>query len=1215
MAIKRVVVLITICLMIINSQPSLALATEGTILVINTLVSDGSVRVSGRIDGGQLNTTLTVLILYPNTDLNNIQSSNIVWVGQTIANTIDVQGNVLFAFDQFLMPVDAPSGTYTCVVSGEGVNSTSKTFDYSQSIVKYYVSPFGNDQNAGTVNSPFNTIQKAKETINLLKQQNSGYLQNDVTVYLRGGDYYLHDGSVVFSSSDSGNNGYTITYKNYPGETPNFIAGSKLENWTVDNGNIYKTQVPINKMFYTMYEDGKRAVTARHPNIGYNKAIKVTDSLEPSKISKRKFAFNTKDIPQITEQNDLEVSIWPGGDNGVWNWFEDYIGVLNADATRVDFDETESFDDSAKFPLDQNTVNSSEYIAINANFTLDGLDKVLELKGDGSTASSVFYLKRKTKPIKGDFEYETRIKRVGNTASGRSAFYLRNNQMLLVDSNLKSNGQNISVCTENIWYKVKFVLKYDEVQQRYTNYDIYVDDVKKGTDIALVEQLEFIDEFNIGTFSAPTLGTDPANKLYVDYYRIKGKYMQTIELSNNTRFTIGSGSRYYIQGAKDFLDEAGEFYIDKVNGWVYYIPYFALTSESYVYMPSGYNAFEFKGESENDCVQNIILNGLNISGTDRNRSGVYLNNAQNITVTRCKIHNTGFRGIDAYGKVQNCTFTANEISNIGETGIQLRGYPFTLKDVNNFNTVTNNHIFNIGQINGHGSGVNLSESNNNYIAYNNIHDSRRYGIALTANIAGMNTKIGQVIDGVTVTLDNIRDFTHTENNIIEYNEIYRCISDSQDCGPINTYGIDKGNVIQYNIVRDSDVPFSFATGIYLDDGSDLTTVKGNFIYNLNKNGNGSLISSLYVKGLGNNITNNIIANNNIDNSGVMIRTNAMGGLVNKDIISTRNVFINSGNNIYRFVNWQDDRFATSDYNIFYNAQTGTNSDSYLMTGEINSGANVFNLSEWKTLFNNKYDNNSLITDPLFIDEANNDYRLNYNSPAYGLGFEDINIQDIGLRVDYPFSNATDSLKSLFIRKQGQTVNTGSINLITGETTILELLARTMNGYIADLNNANVSFNSDNSNIVSVNNYGIVNAISEGIANVTATVIQNGVTIETNLHVIVRDKYIVTTAVFRKDTENGQIINNLAGAQGVYADIEIQNHLYSTVPIDLILVHYVNNKVYASTINQNLQLVPGKSNFLIGLTNQQLQVGSKVKLLGWNSISTLNPLFRTIDISY
>lgn len=85
-----------------------------------------------------------------------------------------------------------------------------------------YVAPDGSDSNSGTIDAPFESIQKAQE-----------YVSAGDTVYIRGGLYQIREDQIsrVESSlfacvsylNKSGSSGKTIKYWAYPGETPVFI--------------------------------------------------------------------------------------------------------------------------------------------------------------------------------------------------------------------------------------------------------------------------------------------------------------------------------------------------------------------------------------------------------------------------------------------------------------------------------------------------------------------------------------------------------------------------------------------------------------------------------------------------------------------------------------------------------------------------------------------------------------------------------------------------------------------------------------------------------------------------------------------------------------------------------------------------------------------------------------------------------------------------------
>lgn len=80
-----------------------------------------------------------------------------------------------------------------------------------------YVAPNGNDNNDGSENAPFATVQKAKDTIRSMNAANT-LPSGGVTVYLRGGTYYMEQG-MTFTKEDSGKEGSVVTYTAYPGES------------------------------------------------------------------------------------------------------------------------------------------------------------------------------------------------------------------------------------------------------------------------------------------------------------------------------------------------------------------------------------------------------------------------------------------------------------------------------------------------------------------------------------------------------------------------------------------------------------------------------------------------------------------------------------------------------------------------------------------------------------------------------------------------------------------------------------------------------------------------------------------------------------------------------------------------------------------------------------------------------------------------------------
>lgn len=104
-------------------------------------------------------------------------------------------------------------------INGElSVNTAEKTI--------LYVAKDGNDNNPGTIDSPFATIEKARDTIRSLKK--SGELApGGAIVYIRGGEYVITKG-IKFNAEDSGTEDAPIVYRNYPDEVVDFVGAASI---------------------------------------------------------------------------------------------------------------------------------------------------------------------------------------------------------------------------------------------------------------------------------------------------------------------------------------------------------------------------------------------------------------------------------------------------------------------------------------------------------------------------------------------------------------------------------------------------------------------------------------------------------------------------------------------------------------------------------------------------------------------------------------------------------------------------------------------------------------------------------------------------------------------------------------------------------------------------------------------------------------------------
>ena len=122
-----------------------------------------------------------------------------------------------------------------------------------------YVSPDGSDSNDGSAASPFKTIEKAKETVRTLDKSGG-----DIVVKIADGFYSLDD-TLLFSEEDSGNENCTIYYEAKEGAVPIISGGDKLNGtWTLEDSqkNIWKIPLERENKLRSLYVNGERSYMA-----------------------------------------------------------------------------------------------------------------------------------------------------------------------------------------------------------------------------------------------------------------------------------------------------------------------------------------------------------------------------------------------------------------------------------------------------------------------------------------------------------------------------------------------------------------------------------------------------------------------------------------------------------------------------------------------------------------------------------------------------------------------------------------------------------------------------------------------------------------------------------------------------------------------------------------------------------------------------------------
>lgn len=464
---------------------------------------------------------------------------------------------------------------------------------------------------------------------------------------------------------------------------------------------------------------------------------------------------------------------------------------------------------------------------------------------------------------------------------------------------------------------------------------------------------------------------------------------------------IRTGNRFRVENVLEELDSPGEWCLDSEEGKLYFWPptdgplkeaevvvpaldcLIDIMGMSYgTHYPQGacyitISGFTFTETTGGDNLHPDGCEGLgamfSMDGWKYCGHAVHLNRTE-----RCRIENNHFdavggnalylRGYNARNVVRN-----NQISGAGANGICLAG---AVRQHPIFNRIVDNHIHHCGVLNFYTAGVFAGVSDGNVIGNNSIHHMPHHAINLGSNGIG--------------------------RNIVQYNDIRHAALETHDTGAINAWmdeeNVDRpGHIIWYNLIADT------SRGIYFDDYTSNSLVFGNLVIRCNSMG-------INVHGGKNNIIeNNIIVGSKtaiLYSNSVSGRTPHMAGFQSGNRFC-RNIIYNTEPNAKPFLKqqpharvakhnrvwgggydhrWLADRIVgQSDYNLIFNTAGAKQGKEASREGS--------NLAEWQE---QGYDEHSVVADPLFVNPAKDDYRLKPESPAWKLGFQQIDRSRIGI---------------------------------------------------------------------------------------------------------------------------------------------------------------------------------------------------------------------------
>jgi hypothetical protein len=441
-----------------------------------------------------------------------------------------------------------------------------------------------------------------------------------------------------------------------------------------------------------------------------------------------------------------------------------------------------------------------------------------------------------------------------------------------------------------------------------------------------------------------------------------------------------------------------------------------------IYAPSLKELIRLEGNDKDGIVKNIVLDGLTFTCGerdtwtekdaglqhdwemyDKDNALVRLRNAENCIIKNCKFVNSSGTAVRLDLHCQNNKIISNEIGHIGGTGVLLAGYGPGQPNVNKNNEVSFNHIHHCGQIYWHNAGILIWQSGENCISNNLIHDLPYSGIVVTGarpedfckkNI-NLRRECTPTIDFNNVpsleitglgTNDDYRKFIpclYSRKNRIEKNEIHNVVKKLDDGNAIYLSGAGMENIVNNNYIHHLTAR-GVMQAIRCDDYQVDVSICKNIIFHCVRAG-------IVIKGT-NFIENNIIAGlldkdvsigQDIKLEGyILIRGHADGSRIQKNIIyhqGGKQEIYEEGKAFFAIPAGKLENCFVS-HNIIYHTKTPKWSMEYL-----------------KKLQKTGVEKSSISADPKFINLTQENFDLSQSSPVWKLGFEKIDLDEIGLR--------------------------------------------------------------------------------------------------------------------------------------------------------------------------------------------------------------------------
>lgn len=328
------------------------------------------------------------------------------------------------------------------------------------------------------------------------------------------------------------------------------------------------------------------------------------------------------------------------------------------------------------------------------------------------------------------------------------------------------------------------------------------------------------------------------------YIYTKGKGMHPWNL-------IGKGSRYIIYNYKKALDAPGEWFLNKREGYLYYMPREKEDmSTAQCFAPALRQLVAFKGEPDG-AVKNIHFKNLSfqyasylmpdngdepMQAAAPTEAALMFDFTEDVSLIDCELLHTGGYGIWFRQECHRNRVERCYMADLGAGGIKI-GEPYFRtagRVVSSRNVVHNNIITHAGSELPCGVGVAMFHTSDNEVTHNEISDLRYSGVSI-GWVWGYNQSPGLWTSSIDQR--GWMDYFQTKltspavRNVVEYNHIHHIgWGELSDMGAVYTLGESPGTRVSHNVIHDV-LSYDYGGwGLYTDEGSTGVEMTHNLVY-------------------------------------------------------------------------------------------------------------------------------------------------------------------------------------------------------------------------------------------------------------------------------------------------------------------------------------------------------------------------------------------------